>query len=83
MADISKHTKISLDDQPLPFGKYKGKTPNEVLEIDPQYLIWWYENVVTTADNHVSKNLYRHAKAAKDLEDEGFYDESMYLDINW
>ena len=67
MTDISKHTKISL---------------NEVLEVDPQYLIWWYENVEASI-LHVSKNLYRHAKAAKDIEDEGFYDDSMYSDINY
>lgn len=34
-----------LDDTPLAFGKYKGKTPNEVAEINPGYIVWMYENI--------------------------------------
>ena len=33
-----------LDDE-LSFGKYKGKTVEEVLEDDPTYLRWCLENV--------------------------------------
>lgn len=36
---------ISLDHQPLTFGKYKGKTPAEVSEIDAGYIEWMYETV--------------------------------------
>lgn len=35
----------TLDQTPLKFGKYKGKTPDKVSELDPQYLIWAYETV--------------------------------------
>lgn len=35
----------ALDRSPLVFGKYNGKTPNEVAEIDPSYVVWMYENV--------------------------------------
>jgi uncharacterized protein (DUF3820 family) len=28
-----------LDKTPLRFGKYKGKTPIEVLELEPSYLV--------------------------------------------
>ena len=35
----------TLDQTPLKFGKYKGKTPDKVSEWDPKYLIWAYENV--------------------------------------
>ena len=36
-----------LDHSPLTFGKYVGKTPNEVSESDPNWLCWAYENVKT------------------------------------
>lgn len=35
-----------LDDE-LSFGKYKGKTVEEVLEEDPHYLKWAMENVAS------------------------------------
>lgn len=28
------------DSQPLPFGKYKGRTPDEIAEDDPSYIVW-------------------------------------------
>ena len=79
MADISKHTKISLDDQPLPFGKYKGKTPNEVLEIDPQYLVWFYENV---DGEYITKKTYKYAIIADSELDQEFY-EAFKADIDF
>ena len=36
---------MSKDHTPLAFGKYKGKTPEEVAELDPSYVVWMYENV--------------------------------------
>lgn len=33
-----------LEDE-FPFGKYKGKTIQDVLEINPSYIVWFYENV--------------------------------------
>lgn len=30
----------ALDSTPLPFGRHKGKTPIEVLSIEPSYLVW-------------------------------------------
>lgn len=36
---------MSKDHTPLTFGKYKGKTPEEVAEICPSYVVWMYENV--------------------------------------
>ena len=32
-------------DTPLAFGKYKGRTVEDVLEEDPAYLLWAAENV--------------------------------------
>lgn len=31
---------IDIEDTPIGFGKYADKTPNEVAEIDPGYIIW-------------------------------------------
>lgn len=35
-----------LDHTPLEFGKYKGRTPDQVADIDPSYVVWMWENVV-------------------------------------
>ena len=36
---------IDVDTIPLSFGKYEGKTPEEVAEIDEGYIVWMYDNV--------------------------------------
>ena len=36
---------MDKDHTPLPFGKYKGKTPEEIAEIDGSYVVWMFENV--------------------------------------
>lgn len=36
---------VSLDETPLPFGKWKGRTPEQVADVDPGYIMWLYENV--------------------------------------
>ncbi len=51
-----------IDDVPLAFGKYKGKTPNEIAEIDNSYIIWLHENVP--------------AAVSKDLAEACYYDDS-------
>lgn len=33
-----------LDHSPIDFGKHNGKTPSEISEIDPGYVIWMYQN---------------------------------------
>lgn len=33
-------TEDNMDTTPLTFGRYKGKTPFQVLTIDPSYLVW-------------------------------------------
>lgn len=35
-----------IDDTPLQFGKYKSKTPNEVADIEPSYIVWMHANVL-------------------------------------
>jgi hypothetical protein len=37
---LNKHLEI-----PLPFGKYRGRTINSVMECDPTYLAWFVDNI--------------------------------------
>lgn len=49
-----------LDDLPIGFGKkYPTKTPNEIMKIDPQYIVWCREN---TSRVFCSDALYNSAK---------------------
>lgn len=34
---------VDIDNIALTFGKYKGKTPNEVALIDPSYITWMHD----------------------------------------
>jgi len=34
-----------LDDTPLTFGKHKGETPNDIAVVNPQYVVWMYDNM--------------------------------------
>jgi len=36
---------VDIDNLPMGFGKYKGETPSNLLDIDPSYIVWMYENV--------------------------------------
>lgn len=45
----------NVDDTPLTFGKYKGRTPDDIADDDPGYIVWAYE----TIGNHIcSKAMY-------------------------
>lgn len=37
---LSKEFPSALDNTPLVFGKYKGKTPVQIAVFDPYYLLW-------------------------------------------
>jgi hypothetical protein len=45
------------NDEALSFGKYEGKTPLEVVDIDPCYIIWLCENSIV----EVSSDLLNYA----------------------
>jgi hypothetical protein len=32
-----------IDFKPITFGKYSGKTPERIAEIDPAYVVWMYD----------------------------------------
>jgi len=38
-------TDADLDETPLSFGKYKGKTPDEISYTDPEYIVWCWESL--------------------------------------
>lgn len=63
---------IEIDDVPLTFGKYKGKSPQEVSEDDPSYVVWMYENVKPTP---CSKELYVACQ------EDDTYDEELESDL--
>lgn len=54
-----------LDHTPLTFGKYRGKTPNDVSESDPRYIVWLYETVKDR--DTCSQLLYKECKGDPEL----------------
>lgn len=38
-----KHKLEDVDNTPLGFGKYRGKTPEEVSDINPNYILWMWD----------------------------------------
>lgn len=36
---------VDIDDRPLRFGKYKGRTPNQIAKHDESYIVWMFNNV--------------------------------------
>jgi hypothetical protein len=38
---------VNKPEDTITFGKYKGKTFNEISNIDPDYIVWLNENVKT------------------------------------
>ena len=40
----SAKTQIKSKDYVLNFGKYKGNSIDDIMEIDPKYLMWLHEN---------------------------------------
>lgn len=82
MAKKHNHTngrpKNAIDHIPLTFGKHKGKTPHNILDSNPSYLIWMYENI---SPPPCTKELYATAQLAvikrKSAEEEIEDNESM------
>jgi len=50
-----------VDDTPLTFGKFKGKSPEEVSDIKPDYLVWVAETFSTAIP--FSEGMYNFCKA--------------------
>jgi hypothetical protein len=61
-----------LDHTSLLFGRHKGKTPDQVSEVDPSWLVWAYE---TIKDKRIcSKVLYEACKQDNQEDDSGVDD---------
>lgn len=69
---------MDKDHTPLSFGKYKGKTPEEVAEIDGSYVVWMFENVIPTP---CSKELAESCEA-DEREDEEEWGAGGYYGID-
>jgi broad specificity phosphatase PhoE len=57
------------DDRPMTFGKYKGRTPEEVAKEDPVWLMWAYENA--SGPKPCSRELYLAADYTASEEEVG------------
>lgn len=55
--DLSK----SFDDQPLGFGKYAKLTPKQVLDRDPNYIVWMFKSM---SEPKCTEALYEEALEA-------------------
>ena len=66
---------MSIDFKRLTFGKYKGQSPIEISEIDPQYIVWLYDNM---KEKHCSLQL----RDACDLDITEEYQEFDFQDID-
>lgn len=65
MGIFDEATKVDIDELPLAFGKYAGKTPSELVAEDPSYVVWMYDNV---RPRPCSSKLYDIAVDASDEE---------------
>jgi len=45
---------FDIDSKRLTFGKYRGRTPEEIAEYDPSYVVWMYD---TIEFKHCTKDL--------------------------
>jgi hypothetical protein len=61
---------ICIDEQVLTFGKYQGKTPEQIADVDPDYIVWLY-------DSHKEKYCSRPLRelCAMDIRESEYYDE--------
>lgn len=67
-----------LDETPLTFGKYKGKTPDEISDLDPSYIVWMYD---TIKPHLCSEAMYKYCKRElKEYEQEKEDDRNFGLD---
>jgi len=58
---------IDIDDIPLSFGKFKGKTPNELFKIEEySYIVWLAENIEPSV---VSDCIHEEAENEQELYD--------------
>ena len=71
---------MDKDHTPLSFGKYKGKTPEEIAEIDGSYVVWMFENVTPIP---CSKELAEACEADEREDDEEWATGAQYGIDRW
>ena len=71
---------MTIDDIPLTFGKYQGKTPDQIAEIDDQYIIWMYDNI---EKKHCSKELRDSCEQDVRDREEGYYPDVGFGDYDF
>jgi len=77
---VKIHTGLYTEQSFITFGKkHRGECVKDVLEEDPQYLIWCHEN--KSLNFILEPKLYKKAKIKKDLqEDENRFNYGTYIE---
>ena len=70
---------LDPDKAPLYFGKYQGKTPNEIADIDPSYIVWLFDQ---RGPNSCTKDLADLCRESLEEQDES-EESDLYDDITW
>lgn len=65
-AEIEKNTKVLNPDDVMPFGKYKGKTIQEVADVDYDYLRWLADKSEDVRINFSEINLDKHFESLEE-----------------
>lgn len=52
---------LDFEDE-MPFGKYKGTTVAEVIDDDPQYMVWLYGEKPGTFTSDVEREIQKYVK---------------------
>lgn len=63
-----------LDHTPLKFGKYRNKTPDEVSDLDPGYVVWMYDTIDPKVCSKLLADSCREDTEADDEDDSGLAD---------
>jgi len=59
----------------MTFGKYKGEKISEIVEYDPEYIIWLYDEGILKPDAELLKQIHNtKTKPREEEQDDGFND---------
>ena len=75
-----KVTPDELDHTPLTFGAHRGRTPADVAESDPSYILWMYDSIYPhqcslVLRNDCAKDLGEDIQIASDDDVQDTYDK--------
>jgi hypothetical protein len=66
---VTRASKMKKPDPKFDFGKYKGKTVSAVMEINPHYILWCWENFDRRSRLPFTETTYRLAKQIVEEQD--------------